>query len=69
MNGSTIIVKWKGNGKVFARNISMVKKYKHISDCDKHSDIDSSGSAEMNTMNEYSSKVRIQTIEKTIWTM
>ena len=47
----------------------MVKKYKHISGWDKHSDIDSSGSAEMNAMNEYSSKVRIQTIEKIIWTM
>ena len=29
----------------------MVKKYKHISDSDDHSDIDSSSSAEMNTEN------------------
>ena len=29
----------------------MVKKYKQISDSDDHSDIDSSGSAEMNTEN------------------
>ena len=31
----------------------MVKKYKQISDSDEHSDIDSSGSAEMNTENTH----------------
>ena len=49
VNGPIITVKKKRDGKVFARNISMVKKYKHISDSDDHSDIDSSGSTEMNT--------------------
>ena len=48
VNGPKIIVTRKRNGKVFARNISMVKKYKQISDSDDQSDIDSSGSAEMN---------------------
>ena len=48
VNGPKIIVTRKRNGKVFARSISMVKKYKQISDSDDHSDIDSSGSAEMN---------------------
>ena len=32
VNGPTIIGKRKRDGKVFARNMSMVKKYKHISD-------------------------------------
>ena len=32
VNEPTIIGKRKRDGKVFARNISMVKKYKHISD-------------------------------------
>ena len=45
VNWPTIIVKRKRDGKVFAKNISMIKKYKHISDSDDHSDIDSSGSA------------------------
>ena len=49
MNGPTITDTRKRDGKVFTRNISMVKKYKHISDSDDHSDIDSSGSTEMNT--------------------
>ena len=49
MNGPTIVVKRKRDEKVFARNISMVKKYKRISD----SDVDSSGSAEMNTENTH----------------
>ena len=31
----------------------MVKKYKHISDLDGHSDIDSSGSVEINTQNTH----------------
>ena len=31
-NGTVIIVKKKRDGKDFARKISMVKKYKHISD-------------------------------------
>ena len=31
----------------------MVKKYKHISDSDDHSDIDSSNSAGMNTENPH----------------
>ena len=31
----------------------MVKKYKHISDLDGHSDIDSSGSVEINTQNAH----------------
>lgn len=44
----TIIVERKKDGKVFARNISIVKKYKHISDSDYHSHIDISGFAEMN---------------------
>ena len=41
------------DGNVFARNISFVKKYKHISDSHDHSDIGSSGSAEMNTENRH----------------
>ena len=53
VKGPTIIVKGKRDGKIFARNISMVKKYKHISDLDDYSDIDSSGSAEMNTENTH----------------
>ena len=53
VNGPTIIVRRKRDGKVFARNISMVKKYKHISDSDDHSDIDSSDSAGMNTENPH----------------
>ena len=44
----TKIVERKKDGKVFARNISIVKKYKHISDSDYHSHIDISGFAEMN---------------------
>ena len=32
VNGPTITVKRKRDGKVFSRNISMVKKYKHIRD-------------------------------------
>ena len=53
LNGLTIFVKRKRDGKVLARNISMVKKYQQISDSDEHSDIDSSGSAEMNTENTH----------------
>ena len=53
VNGPTIIVKRKRDGKVFARNISMVKKYKHISDSDDHSDIDSSNSAGINAENPH----------------
>ena len=49
VNRFAIIAKSKIDRKVFARNISMVQKYKHISDSDNHSDVDSSGSAEMNT--------------------
>ena len=47
----TMIVRRKIDEKVFARNISMVKKYKHISDSNDHSDVDSSDSAGMNTEN------------------
>ena len=43
VNGPTVIVRRKRDGKVFARNISMTKKYKHIGDSDDHSDINSSG--------------------------
>ena len=53
MNGPTIVVERKRDEKVCARNISIVKKYKRISDSDDHSDIDSSGSAEMNTENTH----------------
>ena len=53
VNGPTIIVKRKRDEKVFARNVSMVKKYKHISDSDDHSDIDSNGSVEMKTENPH----------------
>ena len=58
MNRPTIIVRRKRDGKVFSRNISMVKKYKHISDSDDHSDIHSSrnldiDSAGMNTENPH----------------
>ena len=49
VNGPTIIVSRKRDEKLFARNISMVEKNKHISDSDDHSDIDSSDSAGMNT--------------------
>ena len=54
MNGPAIIVNRKRDGNVFTRNISMVKKYKHIVDSDDHSDINSSGSAEMNIENWHS---------------
>lgn len=47
MDGPTIIGKRKRVGKVFASYISMVKKYKLISDSDGYSDINSSGSAEV----------------------
>ena len=63
VNGPTIIVRRNRDGKVFARNISMVKQYKYISDSDDHSDIDKSGSAEINT------EIRIQTIEEVIRTV
>ena len=53
VNGPTIIVRRKRDGKVFARNISMVKKYKHSSDSNDHSDIDSNDSAGMNTENPH----------------
>ena len=53
MNGPAIIVKRKKDEKVLAWNTSMVKKYKYISDSDDHSDIDSSGSTEMNTENTH----------------
>ena len=53
VNGPTIIDKRKRDGKVFARNTSVVKKYKHIDDSDDHPDIDSGGSAEMNKENRY----------------
>ena len=43
VNGPTVIVRRKRDGKVFARNISMTKKYKHIGDLHDHSDINSSG--------------------------
>ena len=36
VNEPTIIGKRKRDGKVFARNMSMVKKYKHISDPLRH---------------------------------
>ena len=52
-NGPKIIVRRKRDGKVFARNISMVKKHKYISDSDDHSDINSSDSAGMNTENQH----------------
>ena len=48
MKKPAIIVKRKRDGMVFARKIIMVKRYKHISDSDDHSDIDCSGSAEIN---------------------
>ena len=54
LNGPTIIVRRKRDGKVFATNISMVKKYKHIRDSDDHSVIDSSDSAGMNTETPHS---------------
>ena len=38
---------------VFARNVSVVKKYKHISDSDDHLDIGSSKSAGMNRENPH----------------
>ena len=53
VNGQPIIVRRKRDGKVFARNISLVKKYKHISGSDDHSDIDSSDSAGMNMENPH----------------
>ena len=53
LNRPTIIVSRKRDEKVFARNISMVEKYKHISDSGDHSDIDSSDSAGMNTQNPH----------------
>ena len=53
VNGPTIIVRRKRDGKIFARNVSMVKKYQHISDSDDHSNIDSSDSAGMNTENPH----------------
>ena len=51
VNGPAIIVQRKREGKVYARNIPMLKKYKHISDSDDHSDINRSSSAEVNTEN------------------
>ena len=53
VNGPTIIVRRKRDGKIFARNVSMVKKYQHISDSDDHSNIDSSDSAGMSTENPH----------------
>lgn len=53
MNGPAIIVKRKRDGKTFARKASVDKKYKHISNSDDHSDIDSSGSVEMNKENTH----------------
>ena len=50
---ATIIAKRQRDGKAFARKISVDKKYKHISNSDDHSDIDSSGSAEMNKENTH----------------
>ena len=55
VNRPTITAKRKRDGKVFTRNISMVRKYKHISDSDDYSDIDSRSSAEMNTV-KYASR-------------
>ena len=57
VSGSLIFVKRKRDGKVFARNISMVKKYKQVSDSDDHSDTDSSSSAEINTENMHPDNV------------
>ena len=57
VSGSLIFVKRKRDGKAFARNISMVKKYKHISDSDDDSDTDSSSSAEINTENMHPDNV------------
>ena len=37
VNGPPITVRRKSDGKVFTRNISMVTKYKHISDSNDHS--------------------------------
>ena len=51
VNGPAIIVQRKREGKVYARNIPMLKIYKHISDSDDHSDINRSSSAEVNTEN------------------
>ena len=48
VSGLAIIIKWKRGRKVFARSISMVEKYQHISDADYHSGIDSSSSEEIN---------------------
>ena len=53
VNRPTIIVRRKRVGKVFSRNISMVKKYKHINDSDDHLVIDSSDSAGMNKENPH----------------
>ena len=53
VKGPTIIVRRKRDGKVFTRNISMVKKYKHISDSDDHLDIASSNSAGINAENPH----------------
>ena len=53
VNGPAIIVKRKRDGKTFARKASVDKKYKHISNSDDHSDIDSSGSVEMNKENTH----------------
>ena len=38
LNGRAIIVQWKREEKVYARNIPMLKKYKHISESENHSD-------------------------------
>ena len=56
VNGPAIIVKRKRDGKAFARKISVDKKYKHISNSDDHSDVDSSGSVEMNKENTHLDK-------------
>ena len=56
-----IIVKRTRDGKVFARNISLVKKYKYINDLDDYSDIASSSSAEMNTENMHPENRRSNT--------
>ena len=53
MNGPALITETERDGKVFTRNISMLKKYKYVSDSDDHPDIDSSNSTEMNAGNTH----------------
>ena len=54
VNGPAIIVQRKRKGKVYARNIPLLKKYKHISESEDHSDTNRSSSAGMNKENTLS---------------